>query len=216
MDKTPANFANPYPWAKTFWCLLPLVVLALGCLLAFGGEQGTAGHFLAVREAHPDLTRFLGVLTNRLTIPVYFVYAGLLYAAWRRKDRDGLRFLLLALAIFAATLLVTEGLKHLVGRPRPLVEGGYVFPASDKNHESFPSGHTAEMFGLTLPLALRFGRRLFPLAIGLLPALAGFLRIYLGKHHPTDLLGSAVIATLSAWLAWQIWRGLEKEKRRGQ
>lgn len=216
MDKTPVNFANPYPWSQTIRCALPLIVMAAGCLILLGGEQGTAEYFRALREAHPSLTKVVGTLTNLLTVPFYFVYAGLLYAAWRRKDRDGLRFFALAAAVFAATLVLTEILKHMVGRSRPFVEGGFDFLASDKQHDSFPSGHTSEMFGLTLPLSLRFGRRFLPFAIGLAPALAGALRLYLGKHHPTDLVGSAIVATLLACLAWRVGRGLEKEKRRGQ
>ncbi|MEK6406549.1 MAG: phosphatase PAP2 family protein [Acidobacteriota bacterium] len=93
--------------------------------------------------------------------------------------------------------------KLLIGRPRPtemLVHVARVY-----RHESFPSGHVVffvEFFGFLFFLAYvlleRGPWRLASFAVlGLLIALVGVSRVYLGAHWPSDVVG--------AYLAGGIW-----------
>jgi undecaprenyl-diphosphatase len=66
---------------------------------------------------------------------------------------------------------------------------------------SFPSGHLAATICLYAGLALlvtprtrRWWRWLFPAAAVLMPVLVAAARLYRGEHHPTDLLGSVLLA----------------------
>lgn len=99
--------------------------------------------------------------------------------------------------------IVNQSFKFIVARPRPgadlvHVTGLYKF-------QSFPSGHViffVEFFGflffLSYVLLERGLRRLVALgALGLLIALVGVSRIYLGAHWPSDVTG--------AYLAGGIW-----------
>lgn len=51
-----------------------------------------------------------------------------------------------------------------------------------------PSGHTTEATTSVMALAGQSRRAMAPFAFGLIIALLGFSRIYLGWHHPSDVL----------------------------
>jgi undecaprenyl-diphosphatase len=107
--------------------------------------------------------------------------------------------------------------KALVDRPRPnqpLVQ--VVFEVS---HESFPSGHVCffiEFFGFLFFVSfvlLRVGvlRRLMLSTLGLLIAVIGVSRVYLGAHWPSDVLGAYLAGGIWLMLMIETYRRL-KEK----
>jgi undecaprenyl-diphosphatase len=132
-----------------------------------------------------------------------FVVALMAVHRLRGERRETLAWLGLGLS----TLFLVEGLKLVVGRPRPqlwprLVEAtGY----------SFPSGHalgSAALYGfLAHVLARRWPRhRLALYAGGILTALyVGGGRLYLGVHWPSDVLagwtlGALLCGAAASWL----------------
>lgn len=98
--------------------------------------------------------------------------------------------------------LLANGLKHLIGRPRPkfVHSGDWQITLSwASGLDSFPSGHSTASFAVATVLAKRFP--LFgPLciAVALFVALSRVLR---GSHFLTDVLGGAVIGILSGFIA---------------
>lgn len=106
--------------------------------------------------------------------------------------------------------VVVNGLKHLVGRPRPkFTHSGewVVAPSMVSGFDSFPSGHSAISVAVATVLAKRFPA-IGPavLAIACLVVLSRVLR---GSHFPTDVVGGAVIGIVSGVVATaplQQWR----------
>ena len=98
--------------------------------------------------------------------------------------------------------LLVNGLKHLIGRPRPkfVHSGEWQFaPSWVSGYDSFPSGHSAASFAVATVLAKRFPA-LAPICLGI----ASFVvlsRILRGSHFPTDVLGGAVFGIVSGSIA---------------
>jgi undecaprenyl-diphosphatase len=120
-----------------------------------------------------------------------------LYLLWRRQPYW---FVAVLLSVFGGMGL-NRFLKYIFQRPRPFFDD----PILSLTSYSFPSGHTmaaAMLFGSigaylfihTRRFALRL---LIVLCAGILIALVGFSRIYLGAHYLSDVLGA-----LAEGLAW--------------
>ncbi len=120
--------------------------------------------------------------------------AGLAWMVWRRQTTAAL-YWLAAIAVPAALFVV---LKHIFAISRPLVIPGLA------DSYAYPSGHTVmatALYGilavmLSRNLATRWRASIYTLA-GLLIAVIGFSRLYLGVHWLSDVLGG-----LSLGLVW--------------
>jgi membrane-associated phospholipid phosphatase len=99
------------------------------------------------------------------------------------------------------SVALTTAIKYIVKRPRPYISlsNVYVRKGILSDPYSFPSGHTSTAFSIATELALRYPK--YPQAY--IPAyiwglIVGYGRVYFGMHYPTDVLGGAVIGSLSA------------------
>ncbi|AMK12371.1 MAG: phosphatase PAP2 family protein [Pseudodesulfovibrio sp.] len=182
------------------WALVsaPLLLVLIAIWVGFGSEREVALFFKDHRAAHPALKLGMKLLTDWSNPLFYAVYAIMLFTAWRSGNRDRLRFVLILLAVQAVVAgLAVHLLKMIIGRPRP-GEGELFSPIGTKAaYQSLPSGHTAEITGWTLPLALRVGSYAVSLLLGLFLAGVGFSRIYLGWHHPTDVFFGWLLGCVS-------------------
>ena len=98
--------------------------------------------------------------------------------------------------------LLSNGLKHLIGRPRPkFVHAGdwQMSMSLTSGLDSFPSGHSTASFAIATVLAKRF-----PMWGPLWLAIAVFVgvsRVLRGSHFLTDVIGGAVLGILSGCVA---------------
>lgn len=183
---------------------LTVAVLSL-FLFAWIGEgvahERTAGFDLAIRNqvheyASPPLTKamifisFLG--GDGLTAAAILSVIAFLALRWKRAA------LWMVVTILGA-LVLDLSLKYAFHRPRPIpffVPVPYTY--------SFPSGHSLFSFCfygvlaglLTRRIRSRMGRVLIWTMAALLVAAIGLSRVYLGVHHPSDVIAGYLAASL--------------------
>ncbi|WP_022660735.1 phosphatase PAP2 family protein [Paucidesulfovibrio longus] len=182
----PAGSGFPPSWLLVSGPLL-LVLLLLGIRFGFD-EHAVFAFFRTHRQAHPDFAAVFQFFTDAVNPAFYGVFLFLLIKAWKEK-RPGLkRFVLVWIAVqLAVSLLAVRGIKSIIGRPRPGEDPFFQTMTNRPSYHSLPSGHTTEAATTCTALGLRLGRTLPSLALGLLLALLGFSRVYLGWHHPSDV-----------------------------
>lgn len=151
-----------------------------------------------------DIGRLAWILAGLSTILVtgYLVRRRL----WKVRRRFRMVYFAQMAAYVGASVLlaalVANVLKFAIGRARPLLyeqEGILSFAPFNMDflHQSFPSGHSANIGALFTALALLFPRfRLAFIGIGLW---LGATRIILGVHYPSDVAAGLL---LGAWFAF--------------
>ncbi|MFC8530432.1 phosphatase PAP2 family protein [Nocardia sp. NPDC057227] len=194
------------------WVLLLAPLIGLGLLVRELGADSTGEHgIVALLAEHrtPAVTAVLdvfGEVGNTIAIIAVALIVAVLSVAVFRTWRPAL-FLTVAL-LGEITLFLTTA--AVVDRPRPEVE--HLNPDLPPT-ASFPSGHVAAALtlygGIALLVWASTGNRRYRLLAGallLVPVLVAAQRLYAGAHHPADVLGSVLLATVWLGVAWWVVR----------
>ena len=112
-------------------------------------------------------------------------------------------------AIFAAVLarlVIVEVIRWLWERPRPFVENNINLLLDHSDSSSFPSGHAAFFFALSL-VVYKYNKK-----AGIVFFLASFLisisRVFVGVHWPSDISAGALVGIFSGWIVIKITKSL--------
>jgi undecaprenyl-diphosphatase len=120
------------------------------------------------------------------------------WRSWPTVRRTGFE----GIVAHAASSVVAQTLKHLIGRPRPRMAHGDAFavgPSFQSGLDSFPSGHSTASFAVAGVIAARF-----PAFRGAAFGVAGLVaasRVIRGSHFPSDVFAGALVGVLAAALA---------------
>jgi undecaprenyl-diphosphatase len=187
---------------------------------------------LAHRYAYFDWDLALARHTQSLTLPGFssvMVAISLLGNGWVALPLvvvAGIALMKIRLRAEGALCMVGAGsgwaanrlLKIFIGRPRP--SDALVHVAGIYQHESFPSGHVVffvEFFGflffLEYVLLKRGLLRRTSLAVsGLLIALVGISRVYLGAHWPSDVIAAYLVGGIWLMLMIEVYRRIKAKQ----
>jgi membrane-associated phospholipid phosphatase len=139
------------------------------------------------------VNRFGGGM-NPPMIVLFFLLAGICY-----RHRDWLSTgIAMALAGLGAGIFV-QVLKYSVGRTRPELWLG-PFQHARASATSFPSGHTVGAFALAGVLIFTARSRVLRVLAFVLAAAVGLARIFAFRHWSSDVLASAIVGLLVAWI----------------
>lgn len=155
-------------------------------------------HFINGRLTAEWLDVLMPFVTEKFNFNGAIITAAILILILgKRRDRIGL---LLLIAVVVSSDLLTNQLKHLIGRIRPCnaLDNVRLVVACTKSY-SLPSGHATNIFSVMVFLAFRY-RRFAPLFIAF-AGIVAYSRVYVGVHYPIDVLTGAVVGTGAA-LAW--------------
>ena len=189
-----------YSWSTHMLLLAPLLLVMLFILLGVGWWGEPVRHFFAtLATSYPSFTEVMRILTHVGNPLVYSVYLILLLRAIVQKRHQELFFALRCLLFSVLSLcVIMQVMKYGLGMPRPGVPWPPQPLALIDSYASFPSGHTATIVASAVPLALWFRHRSFSWAVALLIALMGISRMWLGQHHPVDIIGGMVLGSFAA------------------
>ncbi|OGZ15215.1 MAG: hypothetical protein A3J08_03125 [Candidatus Lloydbacteria bacterium RIFCSPLOWO2_02_FULL_51_11] len=88
----------------------------------------------------------------------------------------------------------------LIAYPRPfleLLDTNLLFPYGGR--DSFPSGHTTFLSGLTAALYFLFGKKRVPWVFVVVTVAVGLARVTAGVHWPFDIVGGIILGCVVAW-----------------
>ncbi len=195
------------------------LITALGC-----SSVALVITFLGLSQFDLPIVRYVRSVTfhlpwNQLTVPwmaftsdagnwigegthLVAVSVGLLAIGWFFSQAAVKAAAIQTLLAHGLAALIVNGLKHLIGRPRPkFAHSGewQLAPSWASGLDSFPSGHSAASFAVATVLAKRFPA-VGPLCLSI-AAFVALSRILRGSHFPTDVLGGAVMGVISGVIA---------------
>lgn len=107
-------------------------------------------------------------------------------------------FMVEALCVNAFT---TTALKLVFKRDRPFVTYPYLDKQADAGSYSFPSGHTSSAFAFATSISLAFPKWYVIAPSYVYACAAGYSRMHLGVHFPSDVLAGAIVGAGSAVLS---------------
>ena len=94
------------------------------------------------------------------------------------------------------TMFIHTLIKLFYFKPNPFVNKRVGILIPSKRDSTFPSKHTLLVCAISTSIFLY--DRVLGSVMWVLSVLTGFSRIWVGHHYPSDIIGSALIATLTS------------------
>lgn len=105
--------------------------------------------------------------------------------------------------------VITTALKYSVQRTRPFNEYPDIKQLTPAGSLSFPSGHTSAAFSFATGLSIAYPKWYVIAPSFFWASAAGYSRMHLGVHYPSDVLAGAIIGSGSAYLSYKLNRWLQ-------
>lgn len=162
------------------------------------------------------LTPFWKCITTLGEGGIFWILLCVVFLIPKKTRKIGI---IMALALIINALLVNVWLKNMIARVRPYDAYNDIIRliAIQKDY-SFPSGHTSASFACScaLWLALEKPYKKYTCITWVIACLIAFSRLYLGVHYPSDIIGGAIVGSISAMLAYYVYPKIESRFARGK
>ncbi|MCX2680405.1 phosphatase PAP2 family protein [Galbibacter sp. EGI 63066] len=154
-----------------------------------------------------DYDNFWKFVTQiQVWIPLFLLFAFLIYKTY--KNQQVYKKLLFTVLVSFTTWIVTELIKTVVRRPRPIWNESLsdsLRVLIEPTSFSFFSGHASSSFALTTFVVLIIRKKYkWASLFYIWPLLFSFSRMYFGVHYPSDILAGAFVGVLIAVLYYKI------------
>lgn len=154
--------------------------------------------FQFISDSVPYLTWFL---------PIFLIIIALVQkqSFWQIKS------VYVGITVALASLL-SFILKHVINRIRPFDAYDFLEKLSVGGSPSFPSGHTTAAFALSVSLIIAYPKWYIITPAILWAILAGYSRMSLGVHYPSDVFAGILLGVGTAVLVMRFYKTSSKNK----
>lgn len=143
---------------------------------------------------HNLYTDMAALLVSYLGVAYFWIIVIiLLYLFGKSKGKFVAKVMLIVLV---AVFIVTFIAKELVMRPRPYTQLANLVVIDLQHDYSFPSGHTSIATAMSYVLSKEYDKYF----LMVIPFIVAFIRIYMGVHYPSDVLGGFLLGIVIACL----------------
>jgi undecaprenyl-diphosphatase len=129
-----------------------------------------------------------------LTIAV----AGLYFFFLPKEDKK--HFVILAVIALPLAYIMAKVAGHFYFDPRPFVDGHFTPLISHAADNGFPSDHA--LLASAIAAVLYPFRKAGSIILWLLAIVIGISRVYVGVHHPIDIIGSILISVVATGIVY--------------
>ncbi|XJZ28757.1 undecaprenyl-diphosphatase [Bacillota bacterium Lsc_1132] len=130
-----------------------------------------------------------------ISTKIRYIFVFVFIAMWFKKQLYKKISIEAGISVIIA-LIIHFLIKLFYFKPRPFVKRRVGILIPSKTDSSFPSKHTLLVF--TVSTTIFFYKRFLGFIICVLSFLTGLSRIWVGHHYPSDIIGSAILGSLTS------------------
>ena len=185
--------------------LATIIAIGTGTLILVLGKNGA---FQLINSNYSEIADQFFKYFTHYGDGLMWAPLGIYCFFYRRKY-----FIAVVAGVIISTILA-QFLKRVVypDELRPISYLSEIFPVhivdgvTMRRTHSFPSGHTTTAFTMALMMAYLINRKAWSIILPLLATLAGYSRVYLAQHFPTDIFAGMCIGVFSAILSLLVYK----------
>jgi membrane-associated phospholipid phosphatase len=191
-----------------------IIAIGTGILILTLGKNGS---FQLINSNHNEYADQFFKYFTHYGDGLMWAPLGIYCFFYRRKY-----FIAVVAGVLISTILA-QLLKRVVypDELRPISYLSEIFPVhvvdgvTMRKAHSFPSGHTTTAFAMALIMAYMVNNKVWSVIFPLFALLAGYSRVYLAQHFPSDIFAGMCIGIVSAILSLMIYRAFNKPLNKG-
>ncbi|MEH6944496.1 phosphatase PAP2 family protein [Bacillus sp. JJ722] len=140
--------------------------------------------------------RLIDTMMITISRKMRYLFLFILLLMWIRNNHR--RIVLLTFISVGVTLLLEVCINRFYFKPRPFVNHivNTLPPFPSSQSSSFPSRHTTLAFAAATSVMIY--KRVLGSVLIILAFLTGLSRIWMGQHYPLDIVGSALLGSLTS------------------